>query len=99
MFRRLPEAEARPAIPFTFEGQPAEGRQGDSVAAAVLALGQAACRETPVGNTPRGPYCLMGVCFDCLMEIDGVANRQACMVPLAPGMVVARQRGKRQPGR
>ncbi|MCS6890275.1 MAG: (2Fe-2S)-binding protein [Rhodovarius sp.] len=97
MFRRLPEAESRPVIPFTFEGRPAEGRAGDSVAAAVLALGELACRETAISRTPRGPYCLMGVCFDCLMEIDGVPNRQACMVPLAPGMRVARQRGPRQP--
>jgi predicted molibdopterin-dependent oxidoreductase YjgC len=39
---------------------------------------------------------MMGVCFDCLAEIDGVANRQACMVPVAPGMRIAVQRGARR---
>ncbi len=38
---------------------------------------------------------MMGVCFDCLMEIDGVGNRQACLTPVAAGMQVRRQRGAR----
>lgn len=97
MFRRLPEA-ARAILAFTFEGQPAEGREGDSVAAALLALGHAATRETPVSGVLRGPYCMMGVCFDCLVTIDGVGNRQACLVPLRAGMDVRRQRGRRQAG-
>lgn len=97
MFRRLPEAEW-PALPFTFEGQPVEGREGDSVASALLALGYAATRDTAVSGTPRGPYCMMGVCFDCLVTIDGVGNRQACLVPLRAGMDVCRQRGRREAG-
>jgi predicted molibdopterin-dependent oxidoreductase YjgC len=69
--------------------------EGASAAAAVLLAGAAAIRETPVSGAPRLPYCMMGVCFDCLAEIDGVANRQACLVPVAPGMRIARQRGAR----
>jgi predicted molibdopterin-dependent oxidoreductase YjgC len=69
---------------------------GASAAAAVLLAGAAAIRETPISGAPRLPYCMMGVCFDCLAEIDGVANRQACLVPVAPGMRIARQRGARQ---
>lgn len=97
MFRRLPEA-TRPALPFTFEGEPVEGCEGDSVASALLALGHLATRETPVSGAPRGPYCMMGVCFDCLVEIDGVGNRQACLVPLRAGMDIRRQRGRREAG-
>jgi len=97
MFRRLPEA-TRPVLPFTFEGQPVEGREGDSVAAALLALGHAALRDTAVSGTPRGPYCMMGACFDCLVIIDGLGNRQACLVPLRAGMEVRRQRGRREAG-
>jgi sarcosine oxidase subunit alpha len=41
---------------------------------------------------------MMGVCFDCLVEIDGVGNRQACLAPLREGMAVARQDGKRRAG-
>jgi len=97
MFRRLPEI-ARASLSFRFEGAAVEGREGDSVAAALLALGHAALRETPVSGSARGPYCMMGVCFDCLVTIDGVGNRQACLVPLRAGMDVRRQRGRREAG-
>ena len=60
-----------------------------------LLAGLPAIRETPVTGSPRLPLCLMGVCFDCLAEIDGVPNRQACMVTVAPGMRIARQHGAR----
>jgi len=63
-----------------------------SAAAAVLVAGLDSIRETAVGGAPRGPYCLMGVCFDCLAEIDGVPNRQSCMVPVRAGMRIRRQR-------
>jgi hypothetical protein len=44
----------------------------------------------------RAPYCMMGICFDCLAEIDGVPNRQSCMVAARPGMLIRRQRGQRE---
>lgn len=98
MFRRLPDPPARP-VPFTLDGMAVEGAEGDTVAAALLALGRTACRETAVSGAPRGPYCMMGVCFDCLVVIDGVGNRQGCLVPLSEGMAVEIQRGGRQVGR
>jgi predicted molibdopterin-dependent oxidoreductase YjgC len=97
MFRRLPDLGAR-RVSFTLDGQPAEGCEGDSVAAALLALGVTGCRESAVSGAPRGPYCMMGVCFDCLVEIDGVGNRQGCLVPVREGMAVSRQHGKRKAG-
>lgn len=69
--------------------------RGASAAAAVLLAGSPLIRETAMSGAPRLPYCMMGACFDCLAEIDGVANRQACMVPVAPGMRIAPQRGAR----
>jgi len=51
-----------------------------------------------VSAAPRCPYCLMGTCFECLVEIDGEPNRQACMTPVAPGMRVAVQRGAARAG-
>ena len=78
------------------EGLPVLMPEGASAAAAVLLAGLPAIRVTPVKGSPRLPYCMMGICFDCLAEIDGVANRQACMVPVAPGMRIAPQRGARQ---
>ena len=99
MFRRRPEAAAAATVALTIDGEPVVARAGDTVAAAVLASGRAVCRTTAVGGVPRGPYCMMGVCFDCLVTIDGVGNRQACLIPVAEGMRVERQIGKREAGR
>jgi D-hydroxyproline dehydrogenase subunit gamma len=98
MFRRLPEPPAR-RIGFSLDGLAVQGAEGDTVAAALLALGHAACRETAVSGAPRGPYCMMGVCFDCLVVIDGLGNRQGCLVPLREGMVVETQHGRREAAR
>ena len=96
MFRRRPEpAPAKAGVPVTVEGRPVLAPEGASAAAAVLLAGLDSIRETSVGGVPRGPYCMMGVCFDCLAEIDGVPNRQSCMVTVVPGMAIRRQRGKR----
>jgi predicted molibdopterin-dependent oxidoreductase YjgC len=46
-----------------------------------------------VTGAPRGPFCLMGVCFECLVEIDGRSNCCACMTQVAPGMRIVTQRG------
>jgi predicted molibdopterin-dependent oxidoreductase YjgC len=93
MFRRLDTTSAN--VRFNYEGRAIEGRSGDSVAAALLSAGVTDLRATPVSGTLRAPYCMMGVCFDCLVEIDGVGNRQACLTPIAEGMQVRRQRGAR----
>jgi hypothetical protein len=88
---------AAPAATVTVavEGREIHIPEGASAAAAVLLAGLPSVRETPVSRAPRGPYCLMGICFDCLTEIDGVPNRQSCMVTVAPGMTIRRQHGKR----
>jgi predicted molibdopterin-dependent oxidoreductase YjgC len=92
MFRRLPDIADAP-IGFTFDGRTITGRRGVTVASALLAAGVAASRTTPISGAPRGPYCLMGVCFDCLVTIDGAGNRQGCLVPLVEGMRVETQSG------
>lgn len=97
MFKRLPEVPG-PTVRLTVDGRPIEARRGDSVAAALLAAGIDVCRTTPVSGAPRGPYCMMGVCFDCLITVDGVGNRQGCLVRVAEGMALATQRGKRELG-
>jgi len=94
MFRRLPDAQGD-TISFTFDGRRMTARAGDSVAAALLAAGVAYCRTTPGSGSRRAPYCMMGVCFECLVTIDGVGNRQACLIPLRDGMRVEMQGGAR----
>lgn len=94
MFKRASEAESN-ALRMTVDGRAITARQGDSVAAALIAAGIRQSRTTPVSGAPRGPYCMMGVCFECLVTVDGVGNRQGCLVPVAEGMVVETQQGKR----
>jgi predicted molibdopterin-dependent oxidoreductase YjgC len=99
MFKRLHETAAREVVRLTVDGRPIEARAGDSIAAAMLAAGFEHCRTTPVSGAPRGPYCMMGVCFECLVTVDGVGNRQGCMIAAADGMAVETQHGKRELGR
>ena len=69
------------------------------VSAALLVSGRDVRRATAVSGAPRLPYCMMGVCFDCLVTIDGVGNRQGCLVEVRDGMSIATQQGKRELGR
>jgi len=87
------ERDDAPSLTIEFEGEPLTVQAGDTVAAALLAAGHRHLRTTPVKGAARGPFCMMGVCFDCLVEIDGVANRQACMTEVRAGMRVRRQEG------
>ena len=82
-------------VVFLFEGREIRAREGDSIAAALLAAGVFATRTTPVGGAERGPYCMMGACFDCVAEVDGVGGVQTCLVMVRPGMRVTRQDGAR----
>ena len=97
MFKRLGEVGA--AVAITVDGKAVRARVGDTVAVALLAAGIDHCRTTPVTGAPRAPYCLMGVCFDCLVTVDGVGSRQGCLMPVRDGMTVETQQGKREAGR
>jgi predicted molibdopterin-dependent oxidoreductase YjgC len=93
MYARLPDMP-RDAVAVTIDGTPFAARAGDTVAAALLASGRLATRTTPISGAPRGPFCMMGVCFDCLVTVDDVPNQQACLVAIAPGMRIRTQHGK-----
>ena len=94
MFRRLPDLGGAP-VTFTFDGRSLQARSTDTIAAALLAAGVETCRTTPVSGAPRAPYCMMGVCFECLVVVDGVGNRQGCLIAVRDGMRVETQRGRR----
>lgn len=74
-------------VPVRVDGRVLDLPEGGNLAAALLAAGVGSFRETPVSGAPRGPFCMMGACFDCLVEIDGV-ERQACMVEVTEGLSV-----------
>ena len=70
---------------------------GISVAAAILTVSRSN-RRSPVSDEPRGPYCMMGVCFECLATVDGIASVQSCLVTVKDGMRIERQIGAREVG-
>ena len=80
------------AVTLALDGRAVTAYEGESVAAVLLAEGERATRYTRSG-APRGVYCGMGVCFDCLVAVDGVPNRRACVTWAREGMDVRRQAG------
>ncbi|ASY09540.1 2Fe-2S iron-sulfur cluster binding domain-containing protein [Candidatus Nanopelagicus limnes] len=80
-------------IEFTFDGESINAITGQSVAAALLAANQRALRKTRFNNNDRGVFCGIGVCFDCLVVIDGITNQRACLIEAKPGMKVQTQVG------
>jgi hypothetical protein len=77
------------------EGVPMQASAIESAAAVALRADLGHARTSPVNGEPRAPYCMMGVCFECLMSIDGVPSRQACLVQVRDGMRIERQCGAR----
>jgi D-hydroxyproline dehydrogenase subunit gamma len=87
-----PELERGPRVTILLDGEPVEAFEGETVAAVLLARGEITTRRTP-GREPRGIFCGMGVCFDCLMIVDGVPNTRACMTWVRNGLDVRFQDG------
>jgi 2Fe-2S iron-sulfur cluster binding domain len=94
MFRKLHDPD--PRITIEIDGATAAAEPGESVAAVLLRQTEPWSRLTPVTASKRAPYCMMGVCFECLAEVDGVASVQTCLKPVCQGMRVARQSGRRR---
>ncbi|XVX21880.1 (2Fe-2S)-binding protein [Actinomycetota bacterium] len=78
---------------FTFDGRDVPFVVGQTVAAALIADGTLAWRRTRHTGRPRGAFCGIGVCFDCLVVVDGRPNERACLVPAAAGLSVLTQEG------
>lgn len=92
MFKRL-DVNAEKLVTVSIEGQSIKVPGGESVAAAVLASGMGYTRTSLVSGTPRAPFCLMGVCYECLMVINGQPNQRACRARVEEGMSIERQHG------
>jgi sarcosine oxidase subunit alpha len=84
---RIGSLSAREPLTVTVDGEPVQAFAGESVATVLLALGKRTFRHTERG-TPRGLFCGMGVCFDCLVTVDGVDNVRACMTLVSEGMEI-----------
>lgn len=75
------------AIEIIVDGEPVAAHAGESVAAALLAAGRLRLRNSPGGN-PRGAFCMMGVCQECVVECDGAAVA-SCQTPCRPGLAIS----------
>lgn len=78
-----------PRVRVRFDGRDLDLPEGISLAAALIGAGIASFRTNPGSGAPRGPFCMMGACQECVVRIDGIA-RQACMVEVRAGLVVER---------
>ncbi len=90
---KFPSHETSKTITVSIEGDEVQVPTGTTVAAAVLTTSIGHTRTTAVSDSPRAPMCMMGVCYECLMVIDGRANRRACQETVAEGMRIERQQG------
>ncbi|MEU1890381.1 (2Fe-2S)-binding protein [Streptomyces pristinaespiralis] len=86
-------APEQPPFEITFDGRPITTLPGRSVAAALWAAGVLTWRTTRSGGRPRGAFCGIGHCYDCLATINGRPNRRACLVPARPGDTITTQEG------
>jgi predicted molibdopterin-dependent oxidoreductase YjgC len=89
----LADARPGPAFTVTFDGREIEALPGRTVAAALWAAGITSWRTTRRTGRPRGIFCGIGVCFDCLVTVNGRPNRRACLVPVHSGDVIRTQEG------
>ena len=77
MFKLLPDTTAQ-SLTVVVNGKALTVPHGFTAAAAMLLQDEGPTRTTALSGEGRAPYCMMGVCFECLMVIDGVPSRQAC---------------------
>ena len=93
MFRKLHEPRGNTLTVYIDE-VPVSAEADESVAAVLVRQNAAWSRTTPVSGTRRAPYCMMGVCFDCLASVDGATSIQTCLVTVKEGMRISRQLGR-----
>jgi sarcosine oxidase subunit alpha len=85
---RLPRGTRGSKIRFKLDGNPCYAYEGETIAAVMTAEGKQTFRLSPKDREPRGLYCGMGICFECLVTVDGILNVQACQTLVKEGMTV-----------
>jgi len=86
--RALPEIRRGAPVRISVNGNSAEAYPGETVATALMAMGIRQFRKTRDKGEPRGVYCGMGVCYECLVTVDGVENVRACQTCVRDGMEI-----------
>lgn len=75
---------------ITIDDKIYEASDGDNLAALLLREGLVPFRKNPADKSARAAYCMMGVCYECLVEVDGIRSTQACLVAVNDGMIIKR---------
>lgn len=96
MFKPVARADLDPLVAIHVDDRPLHVRAGISLAMALMEAEIVPLRRSVVSRAPRSPLCLMGVCFECLCEVDGRQNQQACMIEVREGMRVRLAQGARR---
>jgi predicted molibdopterin-dependent oxidoreductase YjgC len=92
MFRKLDGGTAGAArVSIKIDGTLTDAEEGEPLAAVLLRTPPFFSRVTPVSGSPRAPYCMMGACFECLVELDGETSIRSCLTRVRGGMAVRRQ--------
>lgn len=98
MYRKLDkDGAAKGQVAISVDGMMVDVEEGEPVAAVLLRTPPFTARTTPISGAARAPYCMMGACFECLVEIDGATSTRSCMKRVRDGMVVRRQSGRPDP--
>jgi len=84
----LGDREVGRLVSITVDGKEIQAVEGEPIAAALLAQGMRVMRKTPRYGEPRGVFCGIGRCTDCIMTVDGVPNVRTCVTPVKGGMVI-----------
>lgn len=92
MFKQLPSNDAK-TVEVSLNGVKIQVTEGITVAAMALIHGVRYTRTTPVSGSKRAPFCMMGVCYECQMVINGRPNQRACVTYVQQGMQVETQQG------
>ena len=89
----LDELKDQKKVTLYYNGEPVEAVEGEPVAAALMNAGIRVFRTTAKRHEPRGIFCAIGRCTDCMMIVDGIPNTRTCVTPVRDGMRVEKQEG------
>lgn len=89
----LGEKKKGKEVQITVDGRQIKAYEGEPIAAALLAAGIKVFRKTKKRKDPRGPFCAIGLCTDCVMKVNGVSNVRTCITPVNEGMEIQTQLG------
>lgn|GEM_PF-337056 len=96
MFRKVQDDVGAKTLTVYICGRSVTANEGETVAGVLLRHAPLLTRTTPVQGTQRAPYCMMGVCFDCLAVVDGVSSCQTCLTTVSDGMRIEKQDWRRE---